>query len=186
MNRPAWTLVATFLLCAPCGLCGCGVSKSEYDSKAQEADDAKKQVAQLQTQLASDEQQISQLKGSLGMAQSQAMTDDQKAQLDEAKRAVAEAQEREKLLEDLQSKFKSMVDAGHLKVTVRHGRVVLQLRNDVLFDTGSADLKPDGKLAINEVAATLRTMGPRRFQIAGHTDTLPITTDKKKLFPTNW
>jgi chemotaxis protein MotB len=128
MNRPAWTLVATFLLCAPCapcGLCGCGVSKSEYDSKAQEADDAKKQVAQLQTQLASDEQQISQLKGSLGMAQSQAMTDDQKAQL-------------------------------------------------------------DGTKALAEVAGTLRTVGAKRFQVAGHTDTQPITTDKKKEFPTNW
>src|SRR3984957_1540124 len=186
MNRPAWTLVATFLLCAPCGLCGCGVSKSEYDSKAQEADDAKKQVAQLQTQLASDEQQISQLKGPLGMAQSQAMTDDQKAQLDEAKRAMAEAQERGKLLEDLQSKFKSMVDAGHLKVTVRHGRVVLQLRNDVLFDTGESEVKPDGKKALAEVASTLRTVSLKRFQVAGHTDTQPITTEKKKQFPTNW
>src|ERR1700722_390029 len=186
MNRPAWTLVATFLLCAPCGLCGCGVSKSEYDSKAQEADDAKKQVAQLQTQLASDEQQISQLKGSLGMAQSQAMTDDQKAQLDEAKRAVAEAQEREKLLNDLQTKFKRMIDLGHLKVIKRHGRVVLQLRNDVLFDTGEADVKPDGTKALAEVAGTLRTVGAKRFQVAGHTDTQPITTDKKKEFPTNW
>jgi chemotaxis protein MotB len=180
MNRPRWTVIALLVLCA------CGVSKSDYDGKAQEADDAKKQVAQLQTQLAADEQQISQLKGSLGMAQSQVMTDDQKAQLDEAKRAMAEAQEREKLLSDLQTKFKRMIDLGHLKVTKRHGRVVLQLRNDVLFDTGEADVKPDGKTALAEVAGTLKTVGAKRFQVAGHTDTQPITTDKKKEFPTNW
>jgi chemotaxis protein MotB len=143
-------------------------------------------VSQLQQQLASDEQQIAQLKGSLGMAQSQAMTDDQKAQLEEARRAMAEAQERGKLLDDLQAKFKRMIDAGHLKVTTRHGRVVLQLRNDVLFDIGEADVKPAGKTALNEVAATLRTVGAKRFQVAGHTDTQPITTDKKKEFPTNW
>jgi chemotaxis protein MotB len=187
MKRSALALAAT------CALLGCGVSRSQYDAKAQEADAAKQQAAQLQQQtaqlqqqLSADDDQISQLKSSLGMAQSQAMTDDQKAQLEEAKRAMAEAQERGKLLADLQGKFKAMVDAGHLKVTVRHGRIVLQLRNDVLFDTGEAEVKPDGKKALAEVAATLRTVPLKHFQVAGHTDTQPITTEKKKVFATNW
>jgi chemotaxis protein MotB len=167
-------------------LCGCGVSKAEYDAKEQEVEGAKQQVTQLQQQLASDEQQITQLKSAVGMAQSKAMTDDQKSQLEEAKRAMQEAEERGKLLTDLTAKFKKMIDAGHLKVTTRHGRVVLQLHNDVLFDTGEADVKPAGKQALAEVAATLRGVGAKRFQVAGHTDTQPITTDKKKLFPTNW
>jgi chemotaxis protein MotB len=63
---------------------------------------------------------------------------------------------------------------------------VLQLRNDVLFDKGEADIKPDGKTALGEVAGTLRTVSMKRFQVAGHTDSAPITTDKKKEFPTNW
>ena len=79
-----------------------------------------------------------------------------------------------------------MIDAGHLKVTTRHGRIVLQLHNDVLFATGEADLKPDGKAAIGEVAATLRGVGLKRFQVAGHTDSEPITTETKKKFPSNW
>ena len=180
MNRAVWTLLVPLILV------GCGVSKSEYDAKASEADASKQQVAQLQQQLAADEQQISTLKGSLGMAQSQVMTDDQKAQLEEARRAMQEAQERGKLLDDLQAKFKRMIDAGHLKVTTRHGRVVLQLHNDVLFDTGETEVRPAGKQALAEVAATLRTMSFKRFQVAGHTDIQPITTEKKKLFPTNW
>jgi chemotaxis protein MotB len=172
---------------------GCGVSQSQYDTKVheaeaskQEAEAAKGKLAQLQQQYSEDEQQIGQLKGSLGIAQSQAMTDDQKSQLDEAKRAVQEAQERGKLLGDLQAKFKRMIDAGHLKVTTRHGRVVLELHNDVLFDTGAAEVKPAGKQALSEVAATLRTMGGKRFQVAGHTDNAPITTETKMTYPTNW
>jgi chemotaxis protein MotB len=174
-------------------LAGCGVSRSEYDAKAQEAEAAKADVAklrpenaQLQQQLATSTQQVADLKGALGIAQSQAITDEQKAQLEEAKRAVQEAQERGKLLDDLQGKFKQMIDAGRLKVTTRHGRVVLQLHNDVLFGTGEAEVKPDGKQAISEVAATLRQVGSKRFQVAGHTDNQPITTDKKKEFPSNW
>jgi chemotaxis protein MotB len=185
MNR-SWLCVAAI------ALSGC-VSKSEYEAKAQEAtalkqqaDAAKQQALQLQQQLANDDQQVAQLKGALGMAQAQAITDEQKSEIEEAKRAVQEAQERGKLLDDLQTKFKRMIDAGHLKVTTRHGRIVLELHNDVLFATGEADLKPDGKQAIGEVAATLRGVSLKRFQVAGHTDSEPITTETKKTYPTNW
>src|SRR5579862_2230924 len=148
MNR-GW-VAAVFLLA------GCGVSRADYDAKVAEADAAKQQVAklepqiaQLQQQITTGNQQIGELKGSLGIAQAQAVTDEQKALLDEAKRAVQEAQDRGKLLDDLQAKFKKMIDAGHLKVTTRHGRVVLELHNDVLFGTGEAEVKPDGKTAIS-------------------------------------
>jgi chemotaxis protein MotB len=171
----------------------CGVSKADYDAKVQEAtackqeaEAAKGKATQLQVQVSDQDKQVGQLRDSLGIAQSQAMTDEQKAQIDEAKRAVQEAQERGKLLADLQSKFKRMIDAGHLKVTTRHGRIVLQLHNDVLFDTGAAEVKPAGKQALAEVAATLRSVGGRRFQVAGHTDNAPITTETKKTYPTNW
>jgi chemotaxis protein MotB len=169
------------------------VSRAEYDSKAheidvarQETEAAKGQVARLQVQLMDEEQQIGQLKSALGIAQSQAMTDEQKAQLEEAKRAVQEAQDRGKLLAELETKFKRLIDAGNLKVTTRHGRVVLQLHNDVLFDTGEAEVKPDARPAIGEIAAALRSVGGRRFQVAGHTDSTPITTEIKKTFATNW
>jgi chemotaxis protein MotB len=187
MARPHRSLFIVAL-----ALSGC-VSRSEYDTKAQEAascrqeaDAAKGKAALLQQQLSEEEKQIGQLKDSLGIAQSQAMTDDQKSQLDEAKRAVQEAQERGKLLGDLQTKFKRLIDAGHLKVTTRHGRIVLELHNDVLFDTGAAEVNAAGKQALVEVASTLRVVGGKRFQVAGHTDNAPITTETKKVYPTNW
>ncbi len=182
-----------WLLAFGLALFGCGVSHAEYDAKSQQADaakveaeEAKRHVAQLQQQLMASDQQVTDLKNSLGMAQSQAITDDQKAELEDAKRAVEEAQARRKLLTDLEAKFKSLIDAGHLKVTTRHGRVVLQLHNDVLFETGAADLLPDGKKAVSEVAMTLRNVGGRRFQVAGHTDNAPITAATKKRYPSNW
>jgi chemotaxis protein MotB len=169
----AWAAIAAW------SLVGCGVSQEEYDAKAKEVEALKTQVGVLQGQLAQDETQITQLKTAVAAAQSAAMTDEQKAQL-------VEATDRAKTLDDLQTKFKKMIDAGHLKVTTRHGRVVLQLHNDVLFDTGESEVKPAGKTALAEIAATLRGVGAKRFQVAGHTDNQPITTEKKKLFPTNW
>src|SRR5258708_19093339 len=183
----------TWLVALELAFWGCGVSRPEYDAKVREADTAKqqaetakKQLADLQQQVTGDNQQITDLKNQVGMAQSTAITEEQKGQLEEAKRAVQEAQERGKLLEDLRAKFKRMIDAGHLKVTTRHGRAVLQLHNDVLFDPGEADVKPAGKQALVEVAATLRGVGGRRFQVAGHTDAEPLTPAKKKKYPSNW
>jgi chemotaxis protein MotB len=185
MNR-SWICVAALLVA------GC-VSKSDYQTKvdeaaaaAKEAESAKQQLAQLQQQMAANDGEVAQLKGALGIAQASAITDDQKSQLEEAKRAVQEAQERGKLLDDLEAKFKKMIDAGHLKVATRHGRIVLQLHNDVLFATGDAEVKPEGKQAIAEVAATLRGVALKRFQVAGHTDSEPITTETKKKYPSNW
>jgi chemotaxis protein MotB len=76
-----------------------------------------------------------------------------------------------------------MIDAGRVSIHVRHGRIVLSLRNDVLFDEGKTDLKPAGKQALADVAQALRTVSSRSFQVAGHTDNLPI---KSKEFPSNW
>ena len=173
---------------------GC-VPKTQFDAKSAEADscqkelaDNKQKVTQLTSQLADDEKQIADLKTAAGLAQTQAqnLTDEQKQELEEARRAVSEAQERAKLLDDLQSKFKKMIDAGHLKVTTRHGRIVLELKTDVLFDTGEAEIKAAGKDAINEVAQTLKEVTGKKFQVAGHTDNAPITAKTEKTFPTNW
>lgn len=186
--------VESLLLAASLALSAC-VPKAQYDAKSaevdtcqKEAEAAKQKAAQLQQQLSEEDKQIGDLKTALGMAQSQAqaLTDDQKAQLEEAKRAMQEAQERAKLLDDMQAKFKKLIDAGNLKVTTRHGRVVLQLKTDVLFDTGEAEVKPAGKQALAEVAAALKGVSGKRFQIAGHTDNAPISAATQKKYPTNW
>ena len=61
--------------------------------------------------------------------------------------------------------------------------MVLQLPNDVLFDTGKTELKPAGRASLRQVAEVLQTIRDRQFQIAGHTDDKPIHTAR---FPSNW
>jgi chemotaxis protein MotB len=61
--------------------------------------------------------------------------------------------------------------------------MVLRLSNDVLFDTGRTELKPAGKQALEAVAGVLASMPDRHFQIAGHTDNVPIHNAQ---FASNW
>jgi chemotaxis protein MotB len=106
-----------------------------------------------------------------------------KARLEELRKAQAAADQRAQLFKQLAMKFHKMIDSGQLKVRLRDGRMVIELANDVLFDSGQTSIKPEGQKAISDVAAVLRTLGNRRFQVAGHTDNVPITTTK---FNSNW
>jgi len=96
---------------------------------------------------------------------------------------VLPTEARTALFKQLLQKFKKMTDAGQLRIELRDGRMILQLPNDVLFDSGQAVVKPDGQRAIGQVAGVLKTLTGRKFQVAGHTDNVPI--DRAK-FASNW
>ena len=106
-----------------------------------------------------------------------------KARLEELRKAQEAVQQRAELLRGLVARFKALSDAGNLRVKMRDGRLVLELANDVLFDSGRTSLKSDGQMALEEVANVLVTLTDRELQVAGHTDNIPISSDR---FPSNW
>ena len=109
--------------------------------------------------------------------------EDTKVRLEELRRAQAAAEARAQLFQQFVQKLKKMIDAGQLKVATRAGRLVIQLPNDVLFDSGQTAIKPAGKEALSQLARVLVTVRGRAFQVAGHTDNVPIQTAR---FPSNW
>jgi len=108
----------------------------------------------------------------------------------ELKAALAEVQQRKAAAEariqefrDLLARFKTLIDSGKLKVRIVDGKMVVELATDVLFQSGSALLSAEGKAAVSEVAGVLKQIGGREFQIAGHTDNVPIRTAQ---YRSNW
>ena len=98
-----------------------------------------------------------------------------------ARRAAAE--ERVRQYKDLLGRFKSLIESGRLQVKIVDGKMVVELATDILFDSGKAELSDVGHKAILDVAKVLATIPDRQFQVEGHTDNVPIATDK---FPSNW
>jgi chemotaxis protein MotB len=96
-------------------------------------------------------------------------------------KAVADARAAE--FRGIVEKLRSMIDAGKLKVIIRNGRMIIALPNDVLFDSGRTNIKKDGQDALAQVAQVLTTIKDRNFLVAGHTDNVPIRTER---FPSNW
>lgn len=69
-----------------------------------------------------------------------------------------------------------------LEITRTATSVNFEIKDSVLFDTASADLKPAGHAILQRIAAVL---DKSRYQISveGHTDNAPISTAR---FPSNW
>jgi chemotaxis protein MotB len=156
------------------------LSTADHNVQAQ-LDEATAIDSQLRGELArlgKNVDQMLQEKGTLSKA-----LDDAKARLEELRQAQAAAAAQAALYQELLQKFKAMVDAGQLKITTRKGRLVLQLPNDVLFDSGQTAIKPAGRDALVSIATVLRTLQGRSFQVAGNTDNVPIQTPT---FPSNW
>lgn len=94
-----------------------------------------------------------------------------------------EVRERNAIYEDVIARFRSLMDGGQLSVAIERGRMVILLPQDVLFESGSASLGREGRAVIGQVATVLATFPDRRFQVEGHTDNVPIATER---FPSNW
>jgi chemotaxis protein MotB len=160
----------------------CGVPQTQYDAAV---GDAKKARAERDEKLAAMQKEIEDLKSKLAEAEGQKAAADEatRTELDELRKQKAASEARLKLLEEFLAKFKSMIDAGKLDITVRRGQIVLALATDILFDTGKTDIRPEGVQTLSDVAEALKGVSGRRFQVDGHTDTLPIKTAQ---FPSNW
>jgi chemotaxis protein MotB len=177
-----FTMGLILLLC----LAACGVPQTQYDAAVADARKARtecdEKTAAMQAAMQKD---IDDLKAKLADAEGKAAASDEatKAELEELRRQKAAAEARLKLFDDFLAKFRKMIEAGKLDITVRRGQIVLALGTDILFDPGKTEIKPEGKAALAEVAEALRGVVGRRFQVAGHTDNMPIKT---KEFASNW
>ncbi|MEZ4318450.1 MAG: OmpA family protein [Myxococcota bacterium] len=84
----------------------------------------------------------------------------------------------------LAKQFKDAFGADDITIVLREGRMVVQLPNQVLFDSGKVVLKDSGKETLDKVAGILENNTSRRFLIAGHTDDVAVKAGAR--FEDNW
>lgn len=154
---------------------------SERDKLRKSLDDTTALAGQLKERLEKLGQNVDRLTAERG--QLAAGLQDAKTRLEELRRQKAAAEQRIATFRNLVAKLRSMIDAGQLKVVIRDGRMLIALPDDVLFDSGKTDIKPQGQEALAKVAQVLATLPDRNFIVAGHTDNVPIRSGRYK---SNW
>lgn len=162
-------------------------SEAELAQTRKELEAEKQANAELQSENQSLQDKIAELEGEIKQLEIQIKDLAEKAGLteQELKELRAEKAKREAELQvyrDLFASLKKMVDAGTIKVGFRDGRLVVELDDDILFDSGRARLKKEGQEALAELTGPLKQVN-RDWIVAGHTDNVPIKTAK---FGSNW
>lgn len=121
-------------------------------------------------------------------------SEDARQLLEEARasleRAVAQKDENIEALqhteESLAQEFASQVDAGVVEIRQQHGALVVDVADNVLFDSGEAHLNTQGKTLLSHVAVSLQQVPEKLIEVRGHTDAVGIAPKLKRAFPTNW
>jgi chemotaxis protein MotB len=78
--------------------------------------------------------------------------------------------------------MQDLVFADQLIIRQHRGWVEIELRNDILFASGSAMLAPAASDIVRRLATQLVDL-PNPVLIEGHTDNVPINTSS---YPSNW
>jgi chemotaxis protein MotB len=87
--------------------------------------------------------------------------------------------------EDLVGELRSEIADGQVRIEQLRGALRVDVVDEILFDSGEATLKPEGKRLLAKVAAVL-AKGDRVIEVQGHTDNVPIVGRLAQRFATNW
>jgi chemotaxis protein MotB len=104
----------------------------------------------------------------------------QKAQLESASKQTLN--QYDALVKNLTEEVKK----GQLQVRQYKDMLTVDVAEQLLFDSGRADLKESGKAVLKKVGEALKGYEDKVIRVVGHTDNVPITKSLQKRFASNW
>jgi chemotaxis protein MotB len=166
-------------------------TKAELQSNIKELDkriDAlEAEKKKMQAELEDTSSKLEEARGTLSMYESKAgnLQESLKATKDELEQLREQQQRQRERLQryrDLAKKLAETFQSDQLSVKVRDGKMVIEMSDDVLFDSGRARVNENGRNVLKQLAAVLSNLD-REYLIAGHTDNVPINSAR---FDDNW
>lgn len=99
-----------------------------------------------------------------------------------ASQLAQQKSEQQQLVENLTNEIQS----SQVKISEIAGKVSINMVDKILFDSGSAQLKENGKAVLDKVGSALKKVENKRIWVGGHTDDVAISPSLRDTFPTNW
>ena len=89
-------------------------------------------------------------------------------------------------LTSLRTEINSLIEKNNYSASIKleeNSRgVTIHILEDIVFPSGSAELKKSSKIVLQQLASIIRKL-PNDIRIEGHTDNVPISSSQ---FPSNW
>jgi chemotaxis protein MotB len=196
MNKKGWHVAGAVIGAAV--VAGC-VTQGTYDKleadKNQEIEALRTQRGTLDSQVQGLQSQRTSLEGQkVKLEEERGSLEVQAAEL--RRQVDALEQQKAQLLtasKQTQSQYDSLVrnlteevKKGQLQVRQYKDMLTVDVAEQLLFDSGRADLKQSGKAVLKKVGEALKGYEDKVIRVVGHTDNIPITKSLQKTFPSNW
>ncbi len=146
-------------------------------------------LAELSEKSAADRARKSELEGRLESLQqsakeAEAQAAEARARLEALQAEKAKLEEKTAAYDALVESLKGEIASGQVTITELSGKLTVNLSNAILFDSGSAQLRPDGVAALQKVAGVLAKVTDREIRVEGHTDNVPVKASAS--YADNW
>ena len=143
---------------------------------------------QINAELAAAQAENSKLVDKLGdLEKKRAELESSQAQLQstvhEREAALAELT---KTQDELAQKLQAEIQKGDVLIKQREGQLVVDLVDQIMFDSGAAELNEQGKAVLKKVGETFLKFPDKVIEVGGHTDNVPISPKLGSRFPSNW
>jgi chemotaxis protein MotB len=153
-------------------------SNKKLEGRAQELTAQAKQIRERDQQLAEQAGQI-------------ASTTTANARMSEELRQIRAEKETEvrqmnATYQSLIDKMKNEIDKGQITISELKGKLTVNMIDAILFDSGKAEVKPEGLLVLQRVIDILKEVAGKTIRIEGHTDNVPIIGLLAQKYPSNW
>ena len=127
------------------------------------------------------------------LAEAQAALDQQASalailsnQLMEAQQTIADLKEENehatRTQHGLEDEMRKALETKDVTISELKGRLTVNILDRILFDSGEAELKPEGQKILEKIASVLVQYTNRQIHVIGHTDDVPI----RRKFASNW
>jgi chemotaxis protein MotB len=88
--------------------------------------------------------------------------------------------------EDLVKEMQIEIEQGDIKITQAVDRLSVNMVDKILFDSGHAEIKPEGIEVLKRVGEILGKITDKQIRVEGHTDNVRIGPKIRRKFSTNW
>lgn len=102
----------------------------------------------------------------------------------EKKQAMLEEQSR--AFTRTQEDMKTELESKQVEIRNLEGKLSFTIVDSILFESGRAEIKPEGMEALKKVADMLKDIQNKEIIVAGYTDSTRIMGNLAKIYPSNW
>ena len=169
MPKKTWIIASVISVLALAGLLGFSLwSQKQHLEAAQAA------VSSARAELDQQQAEAELLKTEI--AENQNLIDD----LRKEKESAVQAQK------TLGDEMKAALQSKDVTISELQGKLTVNILDRILFDSGEAEVKPEGQKVLEQVASVLVQYPKRQIHVIGHTDDVPISASLRHRFATNW